>query len=241
MILTLIIGREEINEKILCVDEDGIYTSRVKFTGLNEENYSIEEDTELVVAESSLGLPNLIKCVSAAGWKDFRIVNAEADFDGEVVRYICCYKCKNQLNQFYGIVSGKTLSPLAFIKAINRATMRFPKQESLRTVKEFMTKCGIYSNFTGYDYLLDCFVYSFADRKLLNKLTTVLYPLIAEKHGVNKASVERDMRTVIENCCNTGKFYKVANTFGGNFDKYEKPTTGEFVAFLVDRISAMEN
>ena len=107
-------------------------------------------------------------------------------------------------------------------------------------IKDFFVKIGIYSNLLGYDYLLEAVLMSYNNKKLINSVTTELYPMLAEKFNTNYRNIERNMRNAIEISCNRGKFYEIANSVGGNFDVYEKPSNSEFIAFLVDRISIMK-
>ena len=45
------------------------------------------------------------------------------------------------------------------------------------------------------------------------------------------------MRNAIETAYNSGKLQEIANKFyGGNFKKYERPTNGEFISYLVGMV-----
>ncbi|MBR2336621.1 MAG: sporulation initiation factor Spo0A C-terminal domain-containing protein [Clostridia bacterium] len=103
----------------------------------------------------------------------------------------------------------------------------------IKNVGMFLTKIGLFSNLKGYSYLISAVQEVVNDPMMMHAITKRLYPKVAVKFNTTPVSVERNIRNAIEIACNKGKFYLVANAYyNANFTKYERPTNGEFIAFL---------
>lgn len=101
----------------------------------------------------------------------------------------------------------------------------------------FLTRVGMFPNLKGFAYLLSAVKEVLNDPFIIHSITKRLYPKVAEKFNTTPVSVERNIRNAIEIACNKGKLYLVANAYyNANFTKYEKPTNGEFIAFLVSTV-----
>lgn len=102
-----------------------------------------------------------------------------------------------------------------------------------KSVGEFLNKIGMFSNLKGHTYLLSAIKELASEPMIMHAITKELYPRIAKNFCTTPVGVERGIRNAIEVTFNKGKLYSVANTYyNGNFSKYEKPTNGEFIAFL---------
>lgn len=64
-------------------------------------------------------------------------------------------------------------------------------------VEEQLMRIGATPEYTGYKYLVQGIIMSMQDESLLNRVTTGMYPAIAEKYNTGPANVERSIRTVI--------------------------------------------
>jgi len=64
-------------------------------------------------------------------------------------------------------------------------------------VEEQLMCIGATPEYTGYKYLVQGIIMTMQDESLLNRVTTGLYPAIAEKYKTGPANVERSIRTVI--------------------------------------------
>lgn len=192
-------------------------------------------EINIVIADNNNDYSKIVGIVCKLKWKNFRFQSAEIEYEnGEIVKLLLClndkiYACFNDFSIFNSRVSLKTFADYFKSKSIN--------EKILNDLRSFLASTGIYSNNLGYSFIIDAFVYAFNDRKSLNKLTSDLYPAIGKMRGKSGKSVERDIRSVIESSCNSGKFYSVANSIGGNFEPNEKPSNGEYLAFLVDVFS----
>ena len=96
---------------------------------------------------------------------------------------------------------------------------------------------GISANLQGYTYLKESIKMVIEDPMTINKVTKVMYPMIAKKYDTTPCRVERAIRHALEVSYNRGKIYNLNSLFGFNiFDKYDNPTNSEFVAVVADRL-----
>lgn len=131
-----------------------------------------------------------------------------------------------------GAFSGK-YTPEEFAAKLSAALEGKKDRTGIRRVKRFFTQIGIYGNLEGHGFLLSAVKRSVENPRMLKKMTTALYPAIAEEFATSDKAVERDIRNAITVAYNRGKMERTANAYyGGNFGKNEKPTNGEFIAFL---------
>ncbi|MGN0961637.1 MAG: sporulation initiation factor Spo0A C-terminal domain-containing protein, partial [Christensenellales bacterium] len=70
-----------------------------------------------------------------------------------------------------------------------------------------------------------------------NSITKQLYPIVAEQYNTTPARVERSIRHAIEIAWNRGKIDKINEVLGVElFGKYDRPTNGELIALLADKL-----
>ena len=67
-------------------------------------------------------------------------------------------------------------------------------------------KLGLQPKFAGFDYLREAVALYYSKSELEEKLTTDIYPKVAEKFDVNETIVERDIRVVISVAYKNGGF-----------------------------------
>lgn len=127
----------------------------------------------------------------------------------------------------------KTLSENEFVELLRAALLDPARQSPASRIKEFFTKIGLYRNLSGYDYLLQAAEEVCENASLIKSLTKELYPRVGMRFGASATIVERNIRNAINSVYSSGKLREVINgQYGGNLDKYEKPTNGEMIAFL---------
>ena len=101
----------------------------------------------------------------------------------------------------------------------------------------FLTKVGMFPNLKGFAYLISAVKAVIEEPLIIHSITKRLYPKVADVFNTTAVSVERNIRNAIVVAYNKGKLYLVANAYYNvNFTKYEKPTNGEFIAFLVSTV-----
>ena len=73
--------------------------------------------------------------------------------------------------------------------------------------------------------------------EIINSITKKLYPSIAEKFDTSSSKVERAIRHAIEVAWNRGKIENINSLFGVKvYSDNEKPTNGEFIALVADKM-----
>ena len=73
--------------------------------------------------------------------------------------------------------------------------------------------------------------------EIINKITKELYPNIATKYETSASKVERAIRHAIEVAWNRGRIENINSLFGVKvYSNNEKPTNGEFIALVADKM-----
>ena len=73
---------------------------------------------------------------------------------------------------------------------------------------------------------------------VINRITKELYPGIARRFDTSASKVERAMRHAIEVAWTRGRLDTVNQMYGYKlFKREDKPTNGEFIALVSDKIS----
>ena len=96
---------------------------------------------------------------------------------------------------------------------------------------------GIPAHIKGYHYLREAIRMVFYKPELISHITKELYPGIARRFNTSPSKVERAIRHAIEVSWTRGKIENVNKLFGYNiYGKNEKPTNGEFIALVADKL-----
>ena len=104
-------------------------------------------------------------------------------------------------------------------------------------VTEIIHEIGVPAHIKGYQYLRDAIIMSVTDMEMLNSITKILYPTIAEKYQTTASRVERAIRHAIEVAWSRGKMDTIDEMFGYTIHNGKgKTTNSEFIALITDRI-----
>ena len=122
---------------------------------------------------------------------------------------------------------------------------RKPAPQSAQTVKSVDEKVtgmfltiGIPAHIKGYQYLREAVRLAVENPDIINRITKELYPSIAEHFGTSPSKVERAIRHAIEVAWNRGRIETINQMFGHCvYTANDKPTNGEFVALIADKIA----
>lgn len=96
---------------------------------------------------------------------------------------------------------------------------------------------GIPAHIKGYQYLREAIKMSIECPEIINSITKRLYPSIAERFETSASKVERAIRHAIEVAWNRGKIENINSVFQIKvYDSNEKPTNGEFIALVADKM-----
>lgn len=98
-------------------------------------------------------------------------------------------------------------------------------------------RAGIPPHIKGYQFLRESVKLAIADPDLINSITKKLYPTVAKIYGTSASKVERAIRHAIEVAWNRGKIENINAIFGIKiYNKGEKPTNGELIALVADKV-----
>lgn len=110
------------------------------------------------------------------------------------------------------------------------------KQIDERITNIFIT-VGIPAHIKGYQFLREAIKMAIDSPEIINSITKKLYPSIASKFDTSASKVERAIRHAIEVAWNRGKIENINNLFGIRvYGNNEKPTNGEFIALVADKM-----
>lgn len=97
---------------------------------------------------------------------------------------------------------------------------------------------GIPAHIKGYQYLREAVRMVLENHDIINRITKELYPGIARRFDTSASKVERAMRHAIEVAWQRGRLDTVNQMYGYKvFKREEKPTNGEFIALVSDKIA----
>lgn len=98
-------------------------------------------------------------------------------------------------------------------------------------------RAGIPPHIKGYQFLRESVKLAIADPDLINSITRKLYPTVAKIYNTSASKVERAIRHAIEVAWNRGKIENINAIFGVRiYGKGEKPTNGELIALVADKV-----
>ncbi len=96
---------------------------------------------------------------------------------------------------------------------------------------------GIPAHIKGYQFLREAIKLAMENPDIINSITKRLYPSIAERFSTSASKVERAIRHAIEVAWNRGKIENINSIFGLTvYSNNEKPTNGEFIALVADKM-----
>jgi two-component system response regulator (stage 0 sporulation protein A) len=120
---------------------------------------------------------------------------------------------------------------------IENATSTFHKVSLEEKISKIFINVGIPPHIKGYSFLREGVKMAVEDPDIINNITKRLYPSIGEKFGTTPSKVERAIRHAIEVAWNRGKIENINNLFGIKvYSSNEKPTNGEFIALVADKM-----
>ncbi|HPD01745.1 MAG: sporulation transcription factor Spo0A [Christensenellales bacterium] len=133
------------------------------------------------------------------------------------------------------------------VSRMNRASAYEPQQKSptrqpqIKSLDEkianIFISVGIPAHIKGYQFLREAIKMAVKSPEIINAITKRLYPSIAEQFDTSASKVERAIRHAIEVAWNRGKIENINSIFGVNvYSPNEKPTNGEFIALVADKM-----
>ena len=104
-------------------------------------------------------------------------------------------------------------------------------------VTDIIHQIGIPAHIKGYHYLRTAIILSINDEEMINCVTKLLYPTVAQRYNTTSSRVERAIRHAIEIAWDRGDVDVLNSIFGYTVHNMRgKPTNSEFVALVADRL-----
>lgn len=117
----------------------------------------------------------------------------------------------------------------------------FTKISIYDKVAEMLKKLGIAPDKNGFHYLRKAIYECYMHPTLLTSITKEIYPMLAESFCKKASCIERSIRSAIETGWDRGNYEYSNELFQNCVDYYKtKPTNGEFIAIIVDKIMMEE-
>ena len=142
---------------------------------------------------------------------------------------------KERVKEFGGLSAPKKNSSFED-KLVEQALKRSQRTLDEKLSNIFIT-VGIPAHIKGYQFLREAIKMAIDSPDIINSITKKLYPSIANKFDTSPSKVERAIRHAIEVAWNRGKIENINNIFGIKiYTANDKPTNGEFIALLADKM-----
>lgn len=120
---------------------------------------------------------------------------------------------------------------------VKDAVENFHKMSLEEKVSRIFINVGIPPHIKGYSFLREGVVMAVKDPAIINNITKKLYPMIGEKYNTTSSKVERAIRHAIEVAWNRGRIESINSILGVRaYIGAEKPTNGEFIALIADKM-----
>ncbi|MBO5223150.1 MAG: sporulation transcription factor Spo0A [Clostridia bacterium] len=124
---------------------------------------------------------------------------------------------------------------IRFVRNGNKETV-VDKAIEERITNIFIT-VGIPAHIKGYQFLREAIKMAVDNPEVINSITKQLYPSVAKRFSTSASKVERAIRHAIEVAWNRGKIENINSLFGVKvYNHNEKPTNGEFIALVADKM-----
>lgn len=156
-----------------------------------------------------------------------------------------CYNLSASNYQLFNVMSKnyKVNELIYSIKEIKtkQEKYNYKKISVYDKVAEMLKKLGIAPDKNGFHYLRKAIYECYMEPSLLTSITKEIYPMLAESFSKKESCIERSIRSAIETGWDRGNYEYSNELFQSCVDYYKtKPTNGEFIAIIVDKIMMEE-
>ena len=239
---------------IVVVDDDPEFLSSVKFFFTSERGYQVvgtaTSGTE-GVREILRTKPDVVILDMILPETDGLEVMTEARLGGSKAKYIVLSAIGGDeyaARAIKGGAAGYMLKPVSFLSLKNRIDELFenadlppvrPVQNKMldERITNIFISVGIPAHIKGYQFLREAIKMAVACPDIINSITKRLYPEVANRFDTSASKVERAIRHAIEVAWNKGKIENINQIFGVKvYSGNEKPTNGEFIALVADKM-----
>ena len=104
-------------------------------------------------------------------------------------------------------------------------------------ITKIIHQIGVPAHIKGYQYLRTAIMMAIEDNNIINSVTKILYPTVAQKYSTTSSRVERAIRHAIEVAWDRGDIDTLNSYFGYTIQNNRgKPTNSEFIAMIADNL-----
>ena len=152
-----------------------------------------------------------------------------------------CYNLSSTDYQLYNVIpkNYKTRDLILSLHEIKNKNEKYNLQKIsiYDQVAEILKKLGIAPDKNGFHYLRKAIYECYLEPSLLTSITKDIYPMLAKSFCKKESCIERSIRSAIETGWDRGNYEYSNELFSNCVDYYKtKPTNGEFIAIIVDKI-----
>ena len=178
-----------------------------------------------VIEKVRAGYPS-IKIIVISAFTSENIINRAMNFGAEY--YIAKpFDCENVL---------KRLRELSLDGPFENVVLSKKSMLDEKISKIFIS-VGIPPHIKGYQYLREGVKMAVKNPDIINNITKQLYPQIGQRYSTTASKVERAIRHAIEVAWNRGRIETINSLLGIRaFIGNDKPTNGEFIALIADKM-----
>ena len=131
------------------------------------------------------------------------------------------------------IINHEIKSPYISIKKYEESN----KNDLEAAVTNIIHEVGVPAHIKGYQFLREAIIMSVKNVEMINQVTKLLYPDIANKYNTTPSRVERAIRHAIEVAWGRGDPKVTESIFGYTVSADKgKPTNSEFIAMIADKL-----
>jgi len=241
---------------IVIVDDDPEFSASVKLFFAGERGYNVvatatsgREGTDAILRTS----PDVVLLDMILPETDGFEVMSEARLGGSRAKFIALSAIAGDEYAARAIKNGAShymLKPISFLSLKNRideiaggesnppAGLRLVQNRMLdERITNIFISVGIPAHIKGYQFLREAIKMAVACPEIINSITKRLYPEVADRFDTSASKVERAIRHAIEVAWNKGKIENINQIFGVKvYSGNEKPTNGEFIALVADKM-----
>lgn len=146
----------------------------------------------------------------------------------------------SQSNAYLMVKPFNAASLVNTVKRLESSGSRHQENKDVRLemiVTDVIHQIGIPAHIKGYHYLRKAIMLSIKEPDMLESITKLLYPTIAEAFNTSPSRVERAIRHAIETAWDRGDVDVLNNMFGYTISVGKgKPTNSEFIALVTDNL-----
>ena len=231
------IKKQLTSDKILVVADFNDAVSAINYIKENEVDVIVTDIVlpnidgyEFLEAINKLGLVNKPKILVLSALSNDNFINKALSLGAD---YYMVKPCD------VAVLTGRILDVVSVdTVAVSNIKNIKPRNKHLEEkITNIFITVGIPAHIKGYQFLREAIKMAIDNPEIINSITKKLYPSIAERFETSASKVERAIRHAIEVAWNRGKIENINALFGIRvYSNNEKPTNGEFIALVADKM-----